>query len=167
MACDLWGESPLYEEEGLKEGSLPTVTPIDKVPDEGNCGEVTNRGEEACECVVKNRTMKNREERSTNLDRGATQQSFDFGNEDDTTLPAEFLRPEVTDPALADTPSLNVSSETGLMEQVVDPRNPEGAWRRVKRNRGAETAPNHQLRECGLVPDDLEATGIVASPRPN
>ena len=26
---------------------------IDKVLDEGNCGEVTNRGEEACECVEK------------------------------------------------------------------------------------------------------------------
>jgi len=34
----LWGESPLYENEGLKEGSIPTVTPIDKVLGEGNCG---------------------------------------------------------------------------------------------------------------------------------
>jgi len=53
MAIDLWGASPLYENESLKEGSLPTVTPIDQVQDEGNCGEVTNRGEEACECVGK------------------------------------------------------------------------------------------------------------------
>ena len=43
----------MYENEGLKEGSIPTVTPIDKVLDEGNCGEVTDRGKEACECVVK------------------------------------------------------------------------------------------------------------------
>ena len=53
MAYDLWGESPLYENEDLKEGRIPTVTPIEQVRDEGNCGEVTNRGEEACECVGK------------------------------------------------------------------------------------------------------------------
>ena len=38
MAFYLWGASPLYENEGLKEGSIPTVTPIDKVLGEGNCG---------------------------------------------------------------------------------------------------------------------------------
>jgi len=81
--------------------------------------------------------MKNREERPTNLDRGATQQTFDFGDEVEPTLPANFLRPEVTDPAFADTPSLSVSPDADLMEQVVDPRNLEQAWRRVKRNRGA------------------------------
>ena len=32
---------------------MPTVIPQDQVRDEGNCGEVTNRGEEACECAVK------------------------------------------------------------------------------------------------------------------
>ena len=53
MAYDLWGESPLYENENLKVGRIPTVTLIDQVLDEGNCGEVTNRGEEACECAVK------------------------------------------------------------------------------------------------------------------
>ena len=29
------------------------MTPIEQVRDEGNCGEVTNRGEEACECAGK------------------------------------------------------------------------------------------------------------------
>ena len=53
MAYDLWGESPLYENEDLKVGRIPTVTPIDQVLDEGNCGKVTSRGEEACECAVK------------------------------------------------------------------------------------------------------------------
>ncbi len=28
------------------------MTPIDQVPGKGNCGEATNRGEEACECAV-------------------------------------------------------------------------------------------------------------------
>ena len=41
--------SPLYENEDLKESSIPTVTPIEQVRDEGNCGRVTDRGEEACE----------------------------------------------------------------------------------------------------------------------
>ena len=49
----LLGVSPLYENESLKEGSIPTVTPIDQVLDEGNCGRVTDRGEEACECADK------------------------------------------------------------------------------------------------------------------
>ena len=53
MAINLWGVSPLYEFEGLKVGSIPTVTPIDKVLEEGNCGEVTNRREEACECLMR------------------------------------------------------------------------------------------------------------------
>ena len=70
-------------------------------------------------------------------DRGATQQTFDFADEDERTLPAYFLRPEATDPAFADTPSLSVSSDADLMEQMVDPQNLERAWRQVKRNRGA------------------------------
>ena len=53
MAINLWGVSPLYEFESLKEGSIPTVTPIDKVLEEGNCGEATNRGEETCECLMR------------------------------------------------------------------------------------------------------------------
>lgn len=31
------------------------IAPTDKVLDEGNCGRVTDRGEEACECVRKRR----------------------------------------------------------------------------------------------------------------
>ena len=58
MAINLWGVSPLYEFESLKVGSIPTLTPIDKVLDEGNCVMVTERGEEACECVGK--LIKNR-----------------------------------------------------------------------------------------------------------
>jgi len=53
MAYDLWGSSPLYENGILKEGRIPTVTPIDQVQDEGNCGRAIDRGEEACECVGK------------------------------------------------------------------------------------------------------------------
>ena len=47
MGVNLWGASPLYEDESLKVGRIPTVTPIDQVLADGNCGEVTNRGEEA------------------------------------------------------------------------------------------------------------------------
>ena len=52
--------SPLYEFEGLKEESIPTLCPIDKILDEGNCGNgnagvsgAIHRGEEARECVGK------------------------------------------------------------------------------------------------------------------
>ena len=44
MGVNLWGVSPLYENENLKEGSIPTVTPIGEVLDEGNCVRVTERG---------------------------------------------------------------------------------------------------------------------------
>ncbi len=47
MPINLWGVSPLYENERLKVGSLPTVTPIDQVLDEGNCVRATNRGKAA------------------------------------------------------------------------------------------------------------------------
>ncbi len=81
--------------------------------------------------------MMNREERPTDLDRGASQREMDFGDEEASPLVANLLRPEWTDPASADTPSLSVSSETDLIEAIVDPRNLERAWRQVKRNRGA------------------------------
>ena len=59
MGVNLWGASPLYEDESLKVGGIPTVTPINKVLDDGNCGEVTNRGEEArvqtCGATKRNR----------------------------------------------------------------------------------------------------------------
>ena len=58
MACDLWGESPLDENEDLKVGSIPTVTPIEKVLETRNCVRATERGEEAtsqsCEATDRN-----------------------------------------------------------------------------------------------------------------
>jgi hypothetical protein len=58
MAIDLWGESPLHENEVLKEGSLPTVTPIEQVLEARNCGRATDRGKEAtpqsCEVTDRN-----------------------------------------------------------------------------------------------------------------
>ena len=48
----------MYENEGLKVGSIPTVTPIDKVREACNCGRVTDRGKEAvsqsCEVTDRN-----------------------------------------------------------------------------------------------------------------
>ena len=81
--------------------------------------------------------MKNREERPTDSDRGASQRQLDFGDEAERPLPANLLCPEFTDPASVDTPSLSVSSETDLMELIVSPINVARAWRQVRRNRGA------------------------------
>ena len=47
MGVNLWGASPLYENESLKECSIPTVFPIDQVLDEGNRARATKRGKEA------------------------------------------------------------------------------------------------------------------------
>ena len=44
MPTNLWGASPLYENGSLKESSIPTVTPIEQLLDEGNCGRVYNTG---------------------------------------------------------------------------------------------------------------------------
>jgi len=91
--------------------------------------------------------MKNREERPASLDRGSIQQTFDFLDEEEQSLPVKFLRPEVTDPALADTPSLSVSPDASLMEQIVDPENLDRAWSRVKRNRGAPGPDGMTIRQ--------------------
>ena len=42
------------------------MTPIEQVRDEGNCGEATNRGEEACECAGK-LTMNRRQPHSRQI----------------------------------------------------------------------------------------------------
>ena len=78
--------------------------------------------------------MKNREERPIASDRGAPQQTFDFGDEAEPVQPANLLRQELTDPASIDTPSLSVSPDADLIEQVADPRNLDSAWRQVKSN---------------------------------
>ncbi len=60
MANNLWGVIPLYENEGLKVGRIPTVTPIDKVREAGNCGRAIDRGEAAASqsCEATNRNLR-------------------------------------------------------------------------------------------------------------
>ena len=95
MAYDLWGVSPLYENEDLKVGRIPTVTPIDQVRDEGNCGEVTNRGEEACECVGKltvNRRQSHSRQSCEATNRNLTQGRCGQVSEPIITKPSSFIR---------------------------------------------------------------------------
>ena len=92
----LWGESPLYENEDLKVGRIPTVTPIDQVLDEGNCGEVTNRGEEACECAVKLTIKCRRQPHSRQscevTNRNSIQGRCGQVSEPNLTKPSSFIR---------------------------------------------------------------------------
>ena len=96
MAYDLWGVSPLYENEDLKVGRIPTVTPIDQVRDEGNCGEVTNRGEEACECAVKLTNKCRRQPHSRQsceaTNRNSIQGRCGQVSEPNLTKPSSFIR---------------------------------------------------------------------------
>ena len=95
MANDLWGVSPLYENEGLKEGSIPTVTPIDQVRDEGHCGEVTNRGKEACECVgklTKNRRQPHSRQSCEATNRNPIQGRCGQVSGPSITKPSSFIR---------------------------------------------------------------------------
>ena len=95
MAYDLWGVSPLYENEDLKVGRIPTVTPIEQVRDEGNCGEVTNRGEEACECVgklTKNRRQPHSRQSCKVTNRNLIQGRCGQVSEPNITKPSSFIR---------------------------------------------------------------------------
>ena len=94
MAYDSWGASPLYENEDLKESSIPTVTPIEQVRDEGNCGEVTNRGEEACECagkLTKNRRQPHSRQICEATDRNLIQGRCGQASEPIITKPSSFI----------------------------------------------------------------------------
>jgi hypothetical protein len=55
MGVNLWGASPLYENESLKVGRIPTVTPIDKVLADGNCGLIRGKEARVQTCEVTNR----------------------------------------------------------------------------------------------------------------
>jgi hypothetical protein len=72
-------------------------------------------------------------------------------NCEEPTLPADFLRPKVTDPAFDDTRSLNVLSETGLMKQIGDPESLVRAWSRVELNRGAPATILRFVRSYSLL----------------
>ena len=95
MPINLWGASPLYENESLKEGSVPTVTPIDKLLDEGNCGRVIDCGKEACECVgklTKNRRQPHSRQSCEATDRNLIQGRWGEVSEPTITKPFSFLR---------------------------------------------------------------------------
>ena len=91
MGC----KSPVRERRS-QEGSLPTVTPSEQVQDEGNCGEVTNRGEEACECVRKCRPDCRRRPHSRQsceaTDRNLIQGRCGQASEPNITKPSSFIR---------------------------------------------------------------------------
>ena len=55
--------------------------------------------------------MKNKEELPMNSNRGAVQCEIGFACEDEQPLPAELLRPELTDSASVDQPTLSTSSQ--------------------------------------------------------
>ena len=95
MAINLWGVSPLYENESLKEGSLPTMSPIGKILDEGNCGRAIDRGKEACECVGKlteNRRQPHSRQSCEVTDRNWIQGRFEQASEPTITKPFSFIR---------------------------------------------------------------------------
>ncbi len=52
MGVNLWGESPLYENGTQIGRQYSKCHLLSEVRGEGNCGEATNRGEEACECAA-------------------------------------------------------------------------------------------------------------------
>ena len=94
MAINLRGVSPLYENESLKEGSIPTVTPIDKILDEGNCGRAIDRGKEACECagkLTKNRRQPHSRQSCEATDRNLIQGRWGQVIEPTITKPFSFI----------------------------------------------------------------------------
>jgi len=59
----------------------------------------------------------------------------------------ELLRQKLTGSARTDRPSLDLSPEGALLEQIVDPANLERAWKRVRRNRGAPGPDGMTIKE--------------------
>ena len=92
MPINLWGASPLYENESLKEGSIPTVTLIDKVLDEGNCGRVIDRGKEACKRSLGVATGSDIRQSCEVTDRNLIQGRWGEVSEPTITKPFSFLR---------------------------------------------------------------------------
>ena len=88
--------SPLYENESLEEGRIPTVILKEQVRDEGNCGRVTDRGEEACECAVKLTLSFRRQPHSRRscevTDRNSIQGRCGQASEPNITKPSSFIR---------------------------------------------------------------------------
>jgi len=90
MGC----KSPVRERRS-KEGRIPTVTPIEQVRDEGNCGEVTNRGKEASECVGKlteNRRQPHSRQSCEATNRNLIQGRYGQASEPNITKPSSFIR---------------------------------------------------------------------------
>lgn len=81
MGVNLWGASPLCEDESLKVGRIPTVTPIDKALGEGNCGRVTNRGEEVGAKLARLRTETVYQGRSAQVSVPRNTKPFSSGRE--------------------------------------------------------------------------------------
>ena len=66
-----------------------------KTPGEGNCGEVTNRGEEACECagkLTKNRRQPHSRQSCEVTDRNSIQGRCGQVSEPNLTKPSSFIR---------------------------------------------------------------------------
>ena len=78
MGVNLWGASPLCEDESLKVGRTPTVTPIDKALGEGNCGRATDRGEEAGAKLARLRTETAYQGRSAQASAPRSTKPFSF-----------------------------------------------------------------------------------------
>ena len=90
MGC----KSPVRE-RGLKDDRIPTVPLREQVRDEGNCGEVTNRGEEACECVgklTKNRRQSHSRQSCEVTNRNSIQGRCGQASEPNITKPSSFIR---------------------------------------------------------------------------
>jgi len=101
MAYDLWGSSPLYENEDPMTDRIPTVTGIDQVQDEGGHrpqvgrGRATDRGEEACECVgklIKNRRQPHSRQSCEATNRNPIQGRCGQASEPNITKPSSFIR---------------------------------------------------------------------------
>jgi len=79
----------------LKESRIPTVSSQDKIPDEGNCVRVTDRGKEACECVgklTKNRRQSHSRQNCEATNRNPIQGRFGQASEPTITKPFSFIR---------------------------------------------------------------------------
>ena len=81
----------MYENESLKVGSIPIVTPIGKVLDEGNCVRAIDRGKEAYKRSIGVATGSDNRQSCEVTDRNSIQGRFGQASEPTIAKPFSFI----------------------------------------------------------------------------
>jgi hypothetical protein len=151
------------------------VAPIDQVRDEGNCGEVTSRGKEACECVGKltaNRRQPHARQSCEVTNSSPIQGRDGQASEPTITKPSLFIRPGKSGACavkvirLIQGDPLDVSAMQACLKAELLPVNGRGVGRKLAEvvvlfRRTPATAGRTELRRQGGATDGLGSSDFT------